>query len=69
MNFDNLNEDCVFLILENLNCADLLSMAQINNKFSTLAANVYRRKFSHSFVEVSEDVESPFELSELLNGV
>lgn len=46
MNFTDLNEDCVLLILGRLTFGDLLSVVQINGKLSMLAADVYRRKYS-----------------------
>lgn len=43
----DLDRDCVLLIFDLLAFDDLLHLAQINEKFSPLAADVYRRKYSH----------------------
>lgn len=58
----------MFLIFENLDFGDLLSMAQINGKFSTLAANVFRRKYSQLELVVGIVFEYPDKMNELLNG-
>lgn len=42
-----MDDDCLLLIFERLAFDDLLHMVQINGKFSPLAANVYRRKYSY----------------------
>lgn len=65
-----MDDDCVFLILEHLEFDDLLSVAQINDELSPLAADVYRRKYSHSRIEVGNYFyysDKRYELIELLN--
>lgn len=49
MKFADLDEDCVFLILENLDLENMLNMAQVNENFSKVAADGFRREYSHSF--------------------
>lgn len=44
--FNDLNEDCTILILDQLNIGDLLSMAQTNQNLNLLAVDVFRRRFS-----------------------
>lgn len=67
MEFADLNDDCIFVILENLDVADLLSVAQINVELSALAANVYRRIYSDTLVRIVDSNPLPTELSELFN--
>lgn len=62
-----MNEDCVFLILENLNCGDLLNVAQIDDKFSKVAADVFRCKYSHFQIVVNDMFPLPNTPNELLN--
>lgn len=50
----DLNTDVQFLILENLNLTDLLSIAQTNKHLSSLAVDVYRRKFSSKTVMIHD---------------
>lgn len=49
--FTDLPEDVHFLIIENLDINDLLSLAETNNLFSSLAADAFKRKYSDTFVE------------------
>lgn len=44
--FDDLNGDCVTLILEKMDFEDLLNMAQVNQSMHFFAIDVFRRKFS-----------------------
>lgn len=44
--FKELNEDCMYHILERLNFSDLLSMAQVNEKYGYLASAVFKQKYS-----------------------
>lgn len=63
-----MNVDCLFLILERLDFVDLLSMAQINEQFSTLAADVYRRLYSEQRIVFDEwEFEHPDKLKKLMN--
>lgn len=50
-----LNTECLFLILEKLNIADLLSVSQTNKQFSVLAADVFRRRFASLDIEIVKD--------------
>lgn len=54
-----MNEDCVFLILKQLNYNDLLSTAQVNEDLSSLASSVFHHKYSHLQVVVRYDDEFP----------
>lgn len=62
-----MNDDCVFLILERMDLDDLLNTAQINGKFSTLAADEFRRKYSHLRIVLRELSPFPNEPNELSN--
>lgn len=44
--FKVLNDDCMFHILEQLDFSDLLSMAQVNEKYGYLASVVFKQKYS-----------------------
>lgn len=57
--FTDLNADCTFLILEHLKFADLLNVAEVNAQFSMVAADVFRLKYSHYQIEVSDDFSQP----------
>lgn len=57
----------MFIIFEHLDLDDLLSVAQINGRFSTPAAYMFRRKFSHLIVWTTADFCFRDELDELLN--
>lgn len=57
--FSDMNEDCVFLILEQLDCGDLLSVAQIDENFSTLAADVFLREYSHLRLRTTDNFPLP----------
>lgn len=50
--FADLNDDCKVLLLEELDLADLLSMAELNPHITILAANVYKRKFFNKTIEI-----------------
>lgn len=50
----DLNMDVQFLILENLNLTDLLSIAQTNQHLSSLAVDVFRRTFSSKTVMIHD---------------
>lgn len=66
--FTDLNEDCLFLILERLDLGDSLSAAQINGEISTVAADVFRYKYSHFEVMLSNDIPFSDKLEKTLNG-
>lgn len=51
--FTDLNVDCMLLILEQLNFVNLLSVAQTNEKLSSLAAAVFKQKYSNMTVIIS----------------
>lgn len=56
LNFEDLNLDVQQLILESLDFDDLLSLSETSQYFSSLAVMVFKRRFSHKFVEIkSED--------------
>lgn len=65
--FTDLNDDCINLILVDLNFGDLLSVAQINVKFSALSADVYRRKYSDKQIWIVDYRDFPIELKKLFN--
>lgn len=52
LKFLDMNEDVHHLILENLDFDDLQSFAETNQHFSSLAVQIFRRKFSCKFVEI-----------------
>lgn len=66
--FIDLSLECVFLILENLDFGDLLNVAQINDEFSMLAADVYRRKHSHLQIILADLFSLPDELNNTLSA-
>lgn len=47
----NLNIDVQFVILENLNLSDLISLADTNAHFFRMAANVFKRKHSQKLIK------------------
>lgn len=51
----------MFLILEQLECGDLLSVAQIDGKFSRLASDVFLREHSHLQVRTRNNFPLPNE--------
>lgn len=59
--------DCAFIILEHLDFDDLLAVAQISDEISTVAASVFRLKYSHFQIDVRYDFEFPEKPSKLLN--
>lgn len=52
LNLADLNEDVQFLILENLDFDDLLSVSETNQYFSSLALVIFRKKYSHKIFEI-----------------
>lgn len=62
--FTDLNPDCIFLILERLDFPELLNAAQVNSKFSTVAADVFRVKLSHLQILYRDDIYFPVEPSD-----
>lgn len=67
MKFIDLNVDCLLLILERLDFAELLNVAEINDEFSTLAADVFRRQYSQFQIVIREVFPLPDNSTELLN--
>lgn len=69
ISFNDLNGDCLFLIIEYLEFSDSLRVAQINGKFSALAADVYRCKYSRLEVIIDDMYiyRLPDELKKVLN--
>lgn len=62
------DDKCLLEILENLNFGSLLNMAQINGNLSTLAAGVFRRKYSQWPIDVNGlDLQLPDELKQMMN--
>lgn len=53
--FIDLNVDCKLLILEQMDFASLLSIAQVGKSYSILAADVFRWKFSMKTVILNDD--------------
>lgn len=45
--FNDLNFDCMLLIVEQLNFTDLVAVAEIGSSFSTAAANVFKQHFAN----------------------
>lgn len=68
-NFLELNDDCKLLILEELDIASLIEMAEINQNIGSLSADVYRRKFSHKGIEIREPFWLDDSISENENGM
>lgn len=58
LKFVDLNEDVQILVLENLDFDDLLSFSETSQHFSALATTVFKRKFSHKFVEMKSETAS-----------
>lgn len=42
----NMNDDCLFLVLEQMDVVGLVNMAQVNERFYHLAKNVFKRMYS-----------------------
>lgn len=57
--FTDLNVDCAFLILQQLDFDNLLNVAQVNQHLSALAAAIFRRKYSHLQVQVQNNFKHP----------
>lgn len=56
-----MNDDCILLVLEQLNFVDLLNAAQTNKQISLTAVYVFKQKYSnHEFV-VTDDFVFPVE--------
>lgn len=56
----------MYVILEFLDVCDLLNVAQIDERFSSLAAEEFRHRYSHLSVVVRNDLQLPYELEEAL---
>lgn len=54
MSFSGMNDDCKMLILEELDFFSFLNMSEANHVSSVLFADVYRRKFGQTLIEVRE---------------
>lgn len=52
---NDLNTECLFLILENLSIVDLINLSQVNRRFSVLAVDVFRRQFSSYEIKIVKD--------------
>lgn len=52
--FTDLNEDVQLQILESLDLADLLAIAQTNKRLSSLAEYVFQRKYSNKMIKLEE---------------
>lgn len=50
--FADLNDDCMFLILDQLDFVSLINLAGANQQFSNLASDVYRRKYASKKIEI-----------------
>lgn len=48
----DVNGDCLYLIGKNLNLNELLSLAEANGKFVTIAADIYRRNYASMHVSI-----------------
>ena len=59
--------DCLFLIFEHFNFGDLLNAAQINDEFSSAAADLFRRDYSHFEILFRRRFPLPKNPNELLN--
>ena len=65
-----MNDDCVYLIFEQLDFGDLLNVTQISGRFSTLAADVFRRnQYWHVKLVIRDVFPSPDNPNELVNVV
>lgn len=52
MKLEDINADCQLLILEMLDLTSLVKMAEMNKKYSVLAADVFKRKFGILFLNL-----------------
>lgn len=68
-NHINLNVDCVILIVEHLEFAELLNVAQVNEQFSSVAAYVFHHKYSHLQLMIQNNFLLPEYPNELLDAV
>lgn len=50
MKLDDLNTDCLLLILEQLHPIELVDIAQVSPNFAALAVNVFRRKYGSEVI-------------------
>lgn len=55
--FSDLNVDCQLLILQKLNYFDLVSFSSVNNIFSALASDVFRRKLKNKLFRIEEPLQ------------
>lgn len=65
--FIDLNEDCILLILEQSNFPVLLNVAQVNEQFSMLSADVFQRTKSHLLMVFRDEFRLPEDSNEVLN--
>ena len=61
-----MNSDCLFIIFEHLDLTGLLNMARITDQFSMIAADVFRREYSHLRVEFDDSFVLPDNSNEWL---
>lgn len=55
----DLDEDSLLLIFERLDLSSLLAISQLNDLFRAIAADVYRRKFDHKILRLTEQFITP----------
>lgn len=59
----------MFIIFEKLDLGDLINAIQINDRFSTLASDVFRRKFSYKPVRINDFFDYPHELDGIIESL
>lgn len=57
MKLEDINTDCQLLILEKLDLPSLVKMAELNKKYSILAADVFKRKFGKLILNLKLSVD------------
>lgn len=66
----DLNVDCQLMIFEQLNLPSLLALAEVNQAFSVLTADVFRRNYGYKTIEIrkgfSSDDMNIFEFEETI---
>lgn len=66
----NLNYDCMYIIFEQLNLIDLLSVAEIKNDMHSVAANLFRQRYRQKrfvfILDYAKNVAEMYEESDFL---
>lgn len=64
----NINMDCMNLIFEEMDFTSLLNMVQTNKHISTIAVNVFRRKFSNKMISIEDYSDLPKQIEIFSNN-